>query len=120
MGRQTFGKILILIASIWGGGFGQTEAQALDLSVITNETALYFKIVTVPNMQHKGVSFWTRKSEDLVKKDLEATGYFQIMVPPLPISALLTREGLDSLSARAVAPMGAEGVIGTQFTLEGG
>ena len=120
MVRRIFGTGLIIIAGLMVLLVSENNALALDLSVITNETALFFKIVTVPNMLHKTDSFWTRKAEELFKKDLAATGYFQIMIPPLPISAVLTREGLDSLSARAVAPMGAEGVVGTQFELVGG
>jgi len=119
MGRRAWGWCLFFLLGATEFLVNPGDAGALDLSVITTETALFFKIVTVPDMQHLGGSLWTKKSEDLFRKDLEATGYFQIMHPPLPISALLAREGLDSLSARAVAPMGAEGVVGTQFSMDG-
>lgn len=107
---MVFGAIFFLRAP--------TSARALDLSVISNETALFFKIVTVPDMQHAGTSLWTRNAEALLKKDIEATGYFQIVSPPPQIAAILAREELDVISARAVSPMGVEGVVGSQFTID--
>ena len=97
---------------------GSSRAEAIDLSVITNETALYFKIVTVRNMEHGTESLWTRKAEDLIKKDLEATGYFKILALPPDIRSLFHREALDSITAKAVSSLGAEGVVGTQFSMD--
>ena len=72
---------------------GSSRAEAIDLSVITNETALYFKIVTVRNMEHGTESLWTRKAEDLIKKDLDATGYFKTEEGLLAVSISPDRAG---------------------------
>ena len=105
----------VLIASVLLF-FGR--AGAVDLSVITNETALNFKIALVRNMAHGPESLWTRKAEDLVRKDLEATGYFVILTPPPDIRSLFHREILDAITAKALSPMGVEGVVGTQFAMD--
>jgi TolB protein len=94
-------------------------AMAIDLSVITNETRLSFKVVLVGSMEHKGSSFLTKKGEALVRKDLLETGYFEILTPPPAIAAVFAREPLDSVSAHSVAPLGVEGVVGMQFSLQG-
>ena len=93
-------------------------AKAVDLSVITNETRLSFKIVLVGNMDHKEISLLTKRGEALVRRDLLETGYFEILTPPPAVLSQLASEPLDSITAHAVAPMGAEGVVGMQFSLE--
>jgi TolB protein len=94
------------------------RSGAVDLSVITNETALNFKIAMVRNMAHGPESLWTKKAEDLVRKDLEATGYFVILTPPPDLRSLLHREVLDGITAKAFSSMGVEGVVGTQFSMD--
>ena len=105
-----FGWGLILVAP--------PVARALDLSVITNETRLSFKVVLVGDMEHKGVSLLTKKGEALVRRDLLETGYFEILEPPSALAARLAREPLDAILAHEVAPMGAEGIVGMQFSLD--
>ncbi|MHB8370540.1 MAG: DPP IV N-terminal domain-containing protein [Leptospirales bacterium] len=94
-----------------------SPAGSVDLSVITNETRLSFKVVLVGNMERKESSYLTRKAEALVRKDLLETGYFEILTPPPPIASALDREPFDAVSARSVSSLGAEGVVGMQFAL---
>lgn len=109
------------LVGVWLVGalfLASNPAMAIDLSVITNETRLSFKVVLVGSMDHKGSSFLTKKGEALVRKDLLETGYFEILTPPPAIEAVFAREPLDSVSAHSVAPLGAEGVVGMQFSLQ--
>ena len=109
--------LFFMIVSFITAAVVPNNARAVNLSVISNETALSFKIVTVPNMEHGVDSLWTRNADALVKKDLLATGYFEILTPSASVKDELNRAGLDAISARAVGPTGAEGVVGTQFSI---
>ncbi len=94
---------------------GVRTSDAIDLSVITNQTALYFKVSYIPlgarNLDPNAINFANR----LIPKDLEESGYFEMV----PVAAniqrslsnlLLTGENVKELSGTRI-----EGVIGAQF-----
>ena len=112
-------KIMAAVFLVGGLLSVSAPVMALDLSVITNETRLSFKVVLVGSMDHKGRSLLTKEGEALVKRDLLETGYFEILTPPPALAAVLAREPLDSVTAHSVSPLGAEGVVGMQFSLQG-
>ena len=105
-----------LIAMMIGESlFLPAQAQAVNLNVITNQTALFFKLSFVPlgarNLSPSEVQY----ANALIVKDLEETGYFQLVSLSSGDQNSLSNMFLTGDSVRKLASSGLEGVAGAQL-----
>ncbi|MHB1604911.1 MAG: hypothetical protein ACYCTV_00755 [Leptospirales bacterium] len=94
---------------------GIRVAKAIDLNVITNQTSLFFKVSYIPlgarNLDPKVVNFANR----LIQKDLEESGYFELVPVSLNIQRSLSNLLLTGDNAKELSGTGVEGVVGAQI-----
>lgn len=95
------------------------EGNAIDLSVISNQTALFFKVAYVP-LGSRGLSpSVVEYASNLILKDLKESGYFEIETLSDATKKTLVNMVVSGDSVRSLAGSGIEGVIGAQFISDG-
>ncbi len=114
------GCLRVFVLALIGFFFGQEallppRAQAVNLNVITNQTALFFKLSFVPLGARNLSPAEIRYADSLIVKDLEETGYFEMVPLSARVETSLTNMLLTGDSVRQLASSGLEGVVGTQL-----
>lgn len=94
---------------------GIRPSGAIDLNVITNQTSLFFKVSYIPlgarNLDPNVISF----ANGLIPKDLEESGYFEMIPVAENTKRSLSNLFLTGDNAKELSGTGIEGVIGAQF-----
>lgn len=96
-----------------------SKGNAIDLSVISNQTALFFKVAYVPLGSRGLASKETSYASELILKDLKESGYFEIEALSGPVKKSLSNMIVTGESSRTLAGSGIEGIIGAQFIRDG-
>lgn len=94
---------------------GVKVSSAIDLSVITNQTALYFKVSYIALGSRNLDPNVVRYANRLIPKDLEETGYFELVPVPGKIQQSLSNLLLTGENVKDLSSLRLEGIIGAQF-----
>lgn len=109
------GRLLIWGMFLWFFWNVPEWADAVNLNVITNQTALFFKVSYVPLGARNILPADVRYVNHLIAKDLEESGYFEMVPLDQKVQASLANMLLTGESARQLGGVGIEGVIGAQL-----
>ncbi len=108
--------LLSLIAMFFGGETClPTNARAVNLNVITSQTALFFKLSFVSLGARNLSPSDIRYANGLIVRDLEETGYFEMVPLASGVQNSLSNMFLTGDSVRQLANSGLEGVVGAQL-----